>query len=132
MTIKTFTGIDKFPYQSTLLDLADQSDHSIRVSAILVQGGKMISRACNSRKTHTVIEKYRKYRKDKNGNALKYVGSHAEFRCIHGIDRETLKKSVLYVVRIRRDKSIAPSLPCMMCHRILSFYGLREVRCVVI
>lgn len=130
MKIIAYDNYKELPYHSTLLKIAKLSKCHIRVSAVLVKGGRIISYGVNSHKSSPIIQKYKKFRLGFDGLPLKKVGTHAEFDCLNNVDEEDLSSSTIIILRLRRDGSVAPSYPCEMCATFIKKNGVKKVKCI--
>jgi len=116
-------------YLELAVDEAKMSRCNVRVGAILVNKNRIISCGYNSIKTHPKIELYKNFRINNKGQFIGKASCHAEFMAVRNIDHLELRKSVLYVARLRRDDSLAPAVPCSMCMKLLSDSEIMEIRC---
>jgi len=55
------------------------------------------------------------------------MGMHAEIAALYYIDYKSLNDSILYVVRLRRNHSIALSKPCSSCQWYIKTSGIKRV-----
>ena len=93
-----------------------------QIGALIVRGGKILSRGCNQTKSDPMVVRLCAYavgRKDKLKNKL-----HAEMRALKGIDAEGAAASV---VRITKAFELGLSKPCAMCMRMLREAGVKKI-----
>lgn len=99
--------------------IALKSKSKFRLGAVLARRTKVISVGWNNmEKTHTLMEKYRRYR-------VSYtVGLHSEVHACLDVSRDEIIGSEIYVVRIRKDSSFGIAKPCQICTRVLHHMGV--------
>jgi deoxycytidylate deaminase len=101
----------------------------MKLAACLVINNEVISVGHNSDKSHPLQKRFAK-----NSDA---IFKHAEVDCIinalRHLDKEDLKKSTLYVYRVKRkrkgDLSWVDGLaePCLGCKRAIDHFGIKKV-----
>lgn len=88
-------------------------------AAIIVKGGRILSSGTNNKKRNKFVHLHYAH----------YSGFHAEsaaiYRALHE-HKTDLKDAVVYVVRVRKDGSVANSKPCKHCQKLLTKYGVRR------
>ena len=89
------------------------SDYKIKIGAVLVKGGSVISVGFN------------KFRYDKEFSSPPKDTLHAEMACIKYSNRD-IDGSVIYVYR-ENSKGIALSKPCHNCMDKLKKFGVKKV-----
>lgn len=95
---------------------AEQSDHIMKVGAVLFKGGSVIRSACNNTKGLTAYLKYNKY-----------GTRHAEMNVINNIPEDVLSDLSLLVVRVNRKGELTCAKPCQSCFKALLDVGLKKV-----
>lgn len=100
--------------------LALTSDQHHKHAAILVKGGSVISWSNNRNKFKQWAQKFRARHR---GPAT----IHAEIGAVLGVSREKTNGSDLYVVRVNHKGNLCLSIPCNMCHEVLSHVGVKRV-----
>jgi tRNA(Arg) A34 adenosine deaminase TadA len=87
-----------------------------RLGAVLVYKKQIIAARYNELRTHPKLLKW-----------YPYPYLHAEAHCIlaHGLNN--CEHCRLYVMRIRKDKSIAMSRPCQCCRALIEYVGIDQV-----
>jgi len=108
-------------FLKTAKSMAVQSSYGkIRHGAVLVKGGSIISASFNKDKFSAFGNRFRK-------QGLGPATHHAELGCVLGVDRSKTVGSTVYVVRINKKGEYRLSKPCLMCHEILKFCGIKKV-----
>lgn len=90
----------------------------VRIGAVVARRGRVISVGFNQAKTHPLTIQF-----DYKPN----VGIHAELDAVLGIEKEKLRGSTLYVVRIKMDGSWGLARPCKGCQGLIQHLELGEV-----
>jgi tRNA(Arg) A34 adenosine deaminase TadA len=86
--------------------------------AAVISGGQIVSMATNQQKRSGLVRRYFE----------RYQNTHAEINAIRKARKKIdLTGAKLYVVRVRKDRSLAMAKPCSSCWNILSDHGIREV-----
>jgi deoxycytidylate deaminase len=90
-----------------------KSNHRFKMGACIARGKRVLSKACNTRKTHPIF------------GAGEYNTLHAESHAIYkavrrGID---LKGTTIYIYR--HNNNLAK--PCPWCMGLIHKYGIKEV-----
>ena len=90
-----------------------KSKHRFKLGACIARGNKVLSKACNTRKTHPIF------------GAGDYKTLHAESYAIYKAVRQgiQLKGATMYVYR--RNNNLAK--PCACCMGLIHKYGISEV-----
>jgi len=90
-----------------------KSNHRFKLGACIARGSRILSKACNSRKTHPVF------------GSGEYRTLHAEGHAIYKAVRQgiDLKGSTIYIYR--RNNNLAKPCPC--CMGLIHKYGIKEV-----
>lgn len=95
--------------------LADKSDHnSHKHGAVLTRKNNVIGLGFNQYKTHP-----------KSTHGFHMI--HAEFSAILNSGLETFQNCELYVVRKRKNGTLANSKPCSSCEKMLRLLGIEKV-----
>jgi deoxycytidylate deaminase len=98
--------------------IAEKSLHQFRIAAVIVQGNRILSIGINSYKTHPQqINPYTK----KTGDSI-----HAELDALLS-SRTDISGATIYVVRIKRNRSLGLARPCSRCQYLLSAAGIKKV-----
>jgi deoxycytidylate deaminase len=88
--------------------------------AVIVKGGRILSRGINRPKTNAFINIF-----------AHYEGSNIHAECdaiLRGRKKTNLSGAKMFVARMRKiDKMPGTSKPCMMCQEIMSRYGIKKV-----
>lgn len=110
-----------------------QSDYSgggrPRIGCIICYKGTILAKGWNTDKTHTVQDRYNKWRyKNPDGH---YLPSklHAEASCINKIKYLDIDMSKVhvFVYRETRDGKLAMSRPCPACMHAIKDLGIKNV-----
>ena len=99
------------------LTLAQTSSHRFKHGAILVKGGRVISRATNKSRVHDAWVKFQE---------RENCGVHAEVAALSRVGNQA-KGAVMYVARVRPQGVSANSKPCPHCHKALVDAGVSKV-----
>jgi len=110
------------------VDIAKKSNmHSKHGCVIIDKKGKLISSACNKRRTMET-----EHIPDINIRRQKKFSRHAEETALKNVDRNKLKGAVLYVIRYGHHENnpyFMNSKPCIKCTAIINAvmknYGLK-------
>lgn len=102
---------------SQALDLALTSSHRFKHGAILVKGGRVITRATNKSRVHDSWVKFQEREK---------CGIHAEAAALARVGNQA-KGAVMYVARVNQGGKPANSKPCPNCHKALVEAGVSKV-----
>lgn len=86
------------------------------LGAVITNGNRIIAAKPNSYKTHTKLLKY-----------SEFPFLHAEASTILHAGISNLSGNDLFVLRIKRDNSIAMAKPCEMCQELIKQARLRRV-----
>ena len=109
----------KLAYKSAL---AYDYDPSLEfwLCAVLVKGGSVLSIGYNQRETHALIDAYR---------ASEFCNTmHAEVDAVLKARKKIrLEGCKIYVIRLRRDKTLGMARPCAMCRACMSAYGIKKM-----
>ena len=98
-----------------------------RLCAVLVHKGIIISVGFNQKKTHPFQKKH-----SKNNDA---IWIHAENDCLvramHHHNKETIRKSTLYVLRLKQDQNgnliRGMAKPCSGCQRAIAASNIQKI-----
>jgi len=104
-------------FLKTAMKLAKKSNGLYMLGSCLVSAGRFLSGGYN--KYHSMNPLAREF--------FGYPTVHAEMDALNGVSKESIKGSVLYVFRIRRDGSPGMSMPCRRCQNALRNLGIRKV-----
>lgn len=96
--------------------VALQSEHLMKVGAVLFKGGSIFRIACNSTKPSSMSLKY-----NEHGTR------HAEVNVINNVPDEVLKGLSLLVVRVGRTGTLTCAKPCSTCFKVLLDKGIKRV-----
>lgn len=104
---------------------------SPQIGVCLVYKGTIIATASNSNKTSPLQARYNVYRY-KDSNTLDKV--HAEVAALQKIrwkfgDSIDWTKVEPYIYREYKDGTLAPSIPCVACERLMRDLGIKKVHC---
>ena len=90
-----------------------KSNHRFQLGACIARGKRILSKAHNTRKTHSIF------------GAGEYKTLHAESYAIYKAVRQgiNLEGSTLYIYR--KNNNLAK--PCRCCRALISKYGISEV-----
>lgn len=99
------------------VDLAFTSTHRFKHGAVLVKGGRVISRATNKSRVH---DSWVKFQDREN------CGVHAEAAALSRVGNSA-KGAVMYVARVNPHGNPANSKPCPNCHKALVDAGVSKV-----
>ena len=100
--------------------VALQSEHdTFRHGAVLIRGGSVLNVAANSDNHSSFGQRFR----TDPGRAT----HHAELGCVLGLDKSITQGATVYVARIGKNGNWKNSKPCMMCHEVMSFVGIKRV-----
>ena len=55
------------------------------------------------------------------------MGLHAEVAAISSLDNKTTKDAILYVVRLRKNDTLAMAKPCSSCEWVIGAMGIKRV-----
>jgi deoxycytidylate deaminase len=95
---------------------AIQSEHSMKVGAVLFKGGSIIRTACNNTKISSQLLKYNEY-----------GTRHAEMNVLNNMPLDVLRGMSLMVVRVNRKGLFTCSKPCKSCFSKLLDLGINRV-----
>ena len=101
------------------------------IGAIAVYKGSIVAEASNSNKTSPLQAKYNVYRYRDADTPCK---AHAETVLVQKLrwkfgDSIEWNKVEIYLYREYKDGSIAPSIPCASCERMLRDLGIKKIHC---
>jgi deoxycytidylate deaminase len=85
-----------------------------RVGAVLVQKGRAISVGFNQLKSHPASKS--------RDNLI-----HAEFNCLHGLDKDITRGAKVFVALLRKSGRQGLAKPCKDCIALLKEYEVGEV-----
>jgi deoxycytidylate deaminase len=88
--------------------------HQHKVSAVLVQGNRVVSWGYNRNKTHS-------------NSPHPFKSIHAEYDAIRRANPSDVVGSTIYVYRELRDETPAMSRPCPSCMELLKSVGIERV-----
>ena len=104
--------------------IASESVGNARIASALVCRNEIVSVGINKRKSHPLQAKY-----SRNEQAIMV---HGELDAIINALRDRrlvdIERSTMYVVRVKRDGSLALARPCSGCQRAIVAFGIRSVR----
>ena len=109
---------------SLLKRVAETSDNigNAKLAAGIYYRKNLVALGVNSAKTHPMQAKY---------SVIPGAYVHAEMAAIINalkkISVEELKKSTLYVTRIKKDYSVGLSKPCAACQAAIFSFGIKTV-----
>jgi deoxycytidylate deaminase len=116
-------------YMAFVRRLAINNDMKMKLAACLVLNNEVISVGYNSDKSHPLQKRFAK-----NSDA---IFKHAEVDCIinalRHIDKEDMKKTTLYVFRVKRKRKgdhawvDGMAEPCPGCKRAIEHFGIKRV-----
>jgi len=98
--------------QALRVALTNIEDLRYKFGAVLVRKGKVLAKASNTSKTHTIVVNYPRQ------------SLHAESNALSKIDDPT--GCTLYIVRARSGK-FAPSRPCPFCRKLIAKFKIDKV-----
>lgn len=107
--------VEEKPWFGHLIKEAKKSTYKHKLSSCLVSGGKrLLSKGYNQIRYHRIGHKWNPY-----NNSL-----HAEVHCLASIDKNKIRNSTLYVLRISNDLE-RPLLakPCEDCMSLIRYVG---------
>lgn len=109
---------------SAAVSAAALSDHGIyNVGSCLKRGGKILSIGANRGKTTS-------YYSRKFNNTIATEKLHAEIssiiRCLR-LNDGNIRRTKMYVARVKADGSLANSRPCSVCFAVLREAGIKRV-----
>lgn len=109
------------------LDIPYPVRHNARHAAAVVFRKEIVSLGVNELKTHPFQAKYAPNEKA----VFVHAENQAIMRAMKELSLDDLQKSLLYVVRIKRDPShkwvFGMSKPCSGCERCIRSFGLKRV-----
>lgn len=88
--------------------------HQHKVSAVLVNGNRIISWGYNREKTHSC-------------SPHPYKAIHAEFDAIRRANPNEVQGATIYVYRQQRDGTPAMARPCSSCMSLIKSVGIKKV-----
>lgn len=99
-----------------------ENNAEYRHCAIIVKGGSIVSVGYNQHKTNSFTERSKR-------NLRSFCRStHAEINAVLKVRKKIdLTGTKIYVVRIRKDGSLANSRPCVLCQNVLYRYSIKKV-----
>lgn len=98
---------------------ANKSKCNYRLGSVVIQRRKILARAFNTDKTHTLT--------NTDMYAEKWKGIHAEIAACLKVSKSQLEHADVYVVRIMKNGAMAMSRPCHICKAVLSRFGIQRV-----
>jgi tRNA(Arg) A34 adenosine deaminase TadA len=107
-------------YVKLAIQQAESSVLQYRMGAVLVKGKTVIGAGCN-RNDHPKLRRWR------SRHLFPHTGLHAEMAALWGCDWKALPGTRLYVVRVKRDGSLAMAKPCKVCEELIGWAGIRKV-----
>lgn len=122
----TKTGMRFF---SIAREIARMSDfHGTHVGAVVVEGKRILSTACNTEKTRPLQARYNVYRIAEDPKKVVARG-HAETNALSPLIGKELNWSRLdlYVYREKRTGECGCSRPCPACARLIKDLGIKNV-----
>lgn len=107
-------------YVKLAIQQAESSNLNYRMGAVLKRGNTVIGAGCN-RNDHPKLRRWR------SPHLNEHTGLHAEMAAIWGLRWHSLKGTIIYVVRLKADNSLAMAKPCLMCQEMLASAGIKKV-----
>jgi len=97
----------------------------MRHGAVLVKGGSIINKSCNSPNFSLFMKRFcfKKAPIKRNSMATR----HAELMCVLGLDKSKTNGATICVVRINNQGKFMMSRPCELCMEVMKFTGIRNV-----
>lgn len=92
------------------------SNRNFRLGAAISYKGRVLVARPNCFKTHSKLIKF-----------YKWPFLHAEAYSILSLGMDNCRNKSLYVVRIKRDNSIAMAKPCLECQDLIDHVGISNV-----
>lgn len=85
--------------------------------SMIVSGGRVLSIASNGRKRTGFVDAY----------YAQHCNSHSELAAIRNVRKKVdLRGAKIYVVRVKRNRTVALARPCEMCQELLRSYGINR------
>lgn len=110
----------KYRYINLAIQQAYQSIMPNRLGAVLVHKKTVLGAGYN-RSDHPILYTGKVPALHPN------MGMHAEVAAIHGLEYKITKGAILYVVRLRKNNTIALSKPCSSCQWYIGNVGIKRV-----
>ncbi len=99
-----------------------------RVGAVVCEGKRIVSTACNSKKTRPLQKRYNIYRHfDDNRNAI--PRQHAEIAALSPLIGKEIdwNKVSIFIYRELRNGIRGCSYPCAACHKLIEDLGIKHI-----
>ncbi len=93
--------------------------------AIIIKGGRILSIGYNKKATNGFVEHFADIARGKRNYCM---STHAEQDAIlQARSKIDLRRTKMYVVRIKADGSLGMARPCPICQYVLYSYGIQRV-----
>jgi len=103
---------------------AQDSDFIKRHGAVLVRGGSVINKSCNSKDFSSFMNRFISRNRCR---CTPQATRHAELVCVLGLDKSVTAGATMYVVRLGHKGKFMLSKPCSLCQEVMLFTGVRKV-----
>ena len=105
--------IDPSPPWRAAIKESKKSKHRFKLGAVIAKGNKVLTKACNSRKTHPKF------------GAGEYNTLHAESHAIYKAIRQRINLEGTSIYIYRENNNLAKPCPC--CMGLIHKYGIKGI-----